>query len=45
MVIYADSIGAESLRIMNPINTKVREYYESFGLAYIARGDYLHFKL
>lgn len=45
MVIYADSIGAQNLRIMNPINAQVRKYYESFGLNYIAKGDYLDFKL
>ncbi len=45
MVIYADSIGAKSLRIMNPVNAQVRKYYESFGLNYVAKGDYLEFKL
>lgn len=40
--IYAQMLGADELRIMNPINTQVRDYYASFGLSYVAAGDYLY---
>lgn len=39
--VYARMIGATSIRIMNPINENVRNYYESFGYVYHAKGDYL----
>lgn len=32
---YALSIGASQIRIMNPINSKVRSHYESLGFTYI----------
>lgn len=41
MNVYADSLGANELRIMNPINEEVKEYYRSFGLEYVKKGDYL----
>lgn len=31
---YAEAIGATQIRIMNPINAKVRSHYESFGFIY-----------
>lgn len=39
--IYARMINAKQIRIMNPINTEVKEYYESFGYTYVANKDYL----
>lgn len=41
---YADSIGATQIRIMNPINEKVRSHYlnNEFGFAYNQRGDYCY---
>lgn len=41
MNVYADALGAKELRIMNPINEEVKKYYESFGLTYVPKGDYL----
>ncbi|NRB40963.1 MAG: hypothetical protein HRU20_21255 [Pseudomonadales bacterium] len=37
---YAEIIGATEIRIMEPINTKVRNYYCSFGYTYHNGGDY-----
>ncbi len=39
--IYARMINAKQIRIMNPINSEVKKYYESFGYTYIAKNDYL----
>ncbi|SHG28485.1 hypothetical protein SAMN04487965_3688 [Microbulbifer donghaiensis] len=38
---YADMLGAKELRIMNPINGRVKEYYEYHGFVYVRDGDYL----
>jgi hypothetical protein len=32
---YADMIGADQIRIMNPINSKVRSHYEAMGFTYV----------
>lgn len=45
MAIYAQAIDADELRIMNPINKTVRQYYERFGFTYVARGDFLTINL
>lgn len=45
MVGYAEALGADELRVMNPINADVKRYYERFGLVYVARGDYLYIRL
>lgn len=45
MVGYAQALGADELRVMNPINADVKRYYEHFGLSYIAKGDYLFIRL
>jgi len=45
MAIYANALGADELRIMNPINKTVRGYYERFGFSYIAKGNYLTIRL
>ncbi|GAB59431.1 hypothetical protein RNAN_2434 [Rheinheimera nanhaiensis E407-8] len=34
-------IGASQIRIMNPINSKVRSHYESLGFTYVGgKSDY-----
>lgn len=38
---YARLIHASQLRIMDPVNEQVKQYYESFGYKYVANGDYL----
>ncbi len=40
--IYARFINASEIRIMNPINDDVKQYYESFGYTYVAKKDYLY---
>ena len=40
--VYARMLGATGIRIMNPINENVRNYYESFGYVYHAKDDYLY---
>lgn len=45
MVGYAHALGADELRVMNPINAEVKRYYERFGLQYVAKGDYLYIRL
>lgn len=42
MTAYADLLGARELRVLHPINTTVRHYYERHGLTYVAKGDYLY---
>lgn len=42
---YANSLGADELRVMNPINDEVREYYERYGFTYVARRNFLFVKL
>jgi hypothetical protein len=38
---YARMIGASQIRIMNPINSKVRSHYESLGFTYVGgKSDY-----
>ena len=43
--IYAQMLGAKQIRIMHPINEKVRNYYESFGYTYVKGGDYLYLEV
>lgn len=38
---YAEALGANELRVMNPINEDVKNYYQEFGLKYVQKGDYL----
>ncbi|WP_020410567.1 hypothetical protein [Hahella ganghwensis] len=53
MVGYAQALGANELRIMNPINDDVmnpinddvRRYYERFGFTYVIKNDYLFVRL
>jgi len=39
--IYARLINAKQIRIMNPVNDRVKSYYESYDYKYVAKGDYL----
>ncbi|HKT27971.1 hypothetical protein [Dyella sp.] len=39
--IYAKLINAKSIRIMHPVNERVRSYYEKQKYEYVAKGDYL----
>ncbi len=41
MNVYADALGANELRVMHPVNNEVKHYYETFGLQYVEKGDYL----
>ena len=45
MTTYAEMLGAGELRVMNPINDGVKCYYQTYGLVYVAKGDYLYVKL
>ncbi len=45
MNVYADVLGANELRIMNPINDEVKKYYETFGLQYVEKNDYLFIRV
>jgi hypothetical protein len=42
MITYAEVLDATELRIMKPVNEEVKKYYESLGLVYVAKGDYLY---
>ncbi len=37
---YAEQIGAHEIRIMEPVNERVRAYYVSMGFAYNPHGNY-----
>lgn len=39
--VYAGLLNARQIRIMNPINTIVRNYYRTFGYEYVAKKNYL----
>lgn len=45
MITYAELLGATEIRVMKPINSDVRNYYQSFGLTYVSKGDYLFMRL
>lgn len=45
MQTYADMLGARELRIMHPINERVKSYYASHGFTYVSRGDYLYLRI
>lgn len=40
---YADMLGVSEVRVMHPVNAKVRRYYAEHGLNYVAKGDYMYF--
>lgn len=39
--IYARLIHAKQIRIMHPVNERVKSYYEKYNYKYVAAGDYL----
>jgi len=39
--IYARLINAKQIRIMNPVNERVKSYYEKYNYRYVSTGDYL----
>jgi hypothetical protein len=39
--IYARMLSADEIRIMHPINERVRLHYQAFGYVYVAKQDYL----
>ena len=45
MTAYAEALGADEIRIVEPINDVVRTYYEGFGMTYVRKGDYLFKKI
>ncbi|WP_238105792.1 hypothetical protein [Vibrio cincinnatiensis] len=45
MITYAELLGANEIRVMKPINDDVKKYYQSFGLTYVTKGDYLYMRL
>lgn len=45
MAVYATALGASEIRVMNPINDTVKNYYAKEGFKYIAKGNYLYKKL
>ncbi|MBL1260124.1 MAG: hypothetical protein COB33_012280 [Thiotrichaceae bacterium] len=45
MITYAEILGAEQIRVMNPINDDVKNYYKSVGLTYVSKDDYLYMRL
>ncbi|WP_338847385.1 hypothetical protein V8J88_01540 [Massilia sp. W12] len=45
MAVYAESLGATEIRLVQPINDTVRKYYEGFGMQYVRKGDFLFMRL
>jgi len=45
MAVYASTLGVNEIRVMNPINQSVKEYYANEGFTYVANGNYLYKKL
>ncbi len=45
MAVYASALGADEIRVMNPINQIVKDYYSKQGFTFIAKGNYLYKKL
>lgn len=39
--VYGRLLGAQSIRIMSPLNDSLVQYYESWGYTYVKSGDYL----
>ncbi len=42
MTVYASALGAQEIRVMNPINEAVKNYYASQGFTFVAKYDYLY---
>ncbi|MCF6325226.1 MAG: hypothetical protein L3J89_13050, partial [Gammaproteobacteria bacterium] len=45
MTVYASALGAEEIRVMNPINQAVKDYYSKEGFTFVTKGNYLYKKL
>lgn len=45
IAVYASALGAEEIRVMNPINQAVKDYYSNQGFTFVAKGNYLYKKL
>jgi hypothetical protein len=45
MAVYATGLGASEIRVMNPINDSVKDYYANEGFKYVAKGNFLYKKL
>jgi len=45
MAVYASALGADEIRVMNPINESVKDYYANEGFTYVKKGNYLYKKL
>ncbi len=45
MAVYASALGASEIRVMNPLNDAVKNYYAAEGFKYVAKGNYLYKKL
>ncbi len=45
MAVYASALGASEIRVMNPINEAVKNYYAKQGFKYVSDGNYLYKKL
>lgn len=45
MLAYAMALGVNEVRLVEPINEQVRQYYEKFGFTYVRKGDYLFQRL
>lgn len=43
--IYAKLLNADEVRVMNPVNENVRNYYIRQGSIYVKNGDYCVFKV
>jgi len=45
MTVYAYALAAKEIRIMNPINKTVKDYYTNEGFTYVANENYLYKQL
>lgn len=45
MTAYAEALGADEIRLVKPINDEVKTYYETLGLTYVRKGDFLFKKI
>lgn len=45
MAVYATALSASEIRVMNPINDIVKNYYTKEGFTFVAKGNYLYKKL
>lgn len=45
MTAYAEALGADEIRLVEPINDEVKGYYETLGLTYVHKGNFLFKKI